>query len=106
MSDPEILEQIEQCKAAYFASKPASRTALREESTVVPTRVQPGRDRDKPRRFMFFLPHLREVDSLANRLICDRRRDIRGTVASRLAAELAFSDDLQASVSIVMSAVS
>ena len=51
VTDPEILEQMEQCKSDFLDSRPAERTALRAETErQLPTRVQPARERSKPDR--------------------------------------------------------
>ena len=56
-SHPDIIRQIAECKAAYLAGRPDNTI---EETPAVPepTRIQPARDRQQARRFMFTLDAL------------------------------------------------
>jgi hypothetical protein len=51
---PEILEQIDHCKNEWLLANPSAARAAQREAPAqpVPTRLQPARDRDQPRRCM------------------------------------------------------
>ena len=54
---PELLKQIEECKDAYYSAHPGEREFDEAPSAPIdvpePTRTQPTRDRDQPRRLVY-----------------------------------------------------
>jgi len=63
---PELLDQMERCKKEYLASHPAidrSDDGVTGVPRPEPTRRQPARDREQPRRFVFHVSELRPCDS-------------------------------------------
>ena len=82
---PEILEQIEQCKAAYYAAHPAEKVEDEKETEPFrarpePTRVMPSRERGVPRRMILNIAPTYPGDSqwMATRGLQGLRKAIAG----------------------------
>ena len=87
---PEILEQIEQCKEAYYAAHPSEkaddeREAEPPRARPEPTRVVPSRERNVPRRLILNISTAPPDDNqwLATRGL----RELRRAIANRRCAE-------------------
>ena len=69
--NPEILEQMEQCKQDYLSTHPAERTMIEgatdaeDEEAIKPSRVQPHRERSKTTRFTFLVHGVMDPPSSA-----------------------------------------
>ena len=86
---PEILEQIEQCKEAYYAAHPSEKADDERETEPPrarpePTRVMPPRERSVPRRLILNITAAPSDDSqwLATRGL----RELRKAIVSRRCA--------------------
>ena len=92
---PDLLKQIDECKEAYYVAHPRER-ALDEAPTAPtdvpePTRVQPTRDRDQPRRLVFHVSA--ETDD--QWLVSTALRKLRQSLSSRNDAISVITSDFE-----------
>ena len=102
---PDILAQIEQCKADYLSQHPTVRDVLEQQGEtddpatlgdstpdVQPTRQQPHRERQPPTHFMFSVYGARDPISTSVQLM-QVMTSLRLATKRRIAAIKAFAND-------------